>query len=70
MVDTITCDLNQQNLNSILQNTLLAKLVAFWSNFLEYIHHNNGDLSAYWMSYIDMVENALLGLLRSSREGN
>ena len=38
--------------------------------FLEHLRHNNGELSAFWMSYIDMVEDVLLGLLRASREGN
>ncbi|XP_065883645.1 uncharacterized protein [Dysidea avara] len=35
------------------------------SDFLQ--NNNNGDLSAFWMSYIDMV-TFLLGLLRASRE--
>ena len=41
-----------------------------WNSFLEHLRSDNGDLSAYWMSYIDMVENIILGLLRGSREGN
>lgn len=31
---------------------------------------NNGQLSAYWISNIDIVEIALLGLLCAAREGN
>ncbi len=41
-----------------------------WMDFLEHLCHQNGELSASWMSYIDMMENVVLGLLRASREGN
>ena len=40
-----------------------------WTEFLDHLRHN-GELSAFWMSYIDFVENVVLGLLRASREGN
>ena len=66
----MACDLNQQNFSSLLKNPLLSKLMTFWSDFLEHLRHNNGDLSAYWMSYVDMVVNVLLGLLCASCEGN
>ncbi len=42
----------------------------FWNIFLDHLPHNNGDLSDYWMSYMDTVESVLLGLLRGSHEGN
>ena len=31
---------------------------------------DNGELSEFWMSYIDMIEHVILGLLCASREGN
>ena len=31
--------------------------------------HNSGDLAAFWMSYVDLVE-LLLTLIRASRDGN
>ena len=37
-----------------------------WKN----VSGTSQSLSAFWMSYIDMVEDVLLGLLRASREGN
>ena len=40
--------------------------------FLEYMDHlrnAGGELAAFWISYVDMVE-VLLALLRASREGN
>ncbi len=66
----MACDLNQQYFSSVLQNTQSSKLMDFWNNFLDHLRHNNGDLSAYWMSYMDTVESVLLGLLRGSHEGN
>lgn len=40
--------------------------------YFSYMHHlrqNNGKLSKFWMSYVDMVET-LLDLLRATREGD
>lgn len=44
--------------------------MSLWNDFLEHLRHSNGELSAYWMSYIDMVENVVPGHLRGSHEGN
>ncbi len=68
LTGTMACDLNQQYFSSVLQNTQSSKLMDFWNNFLDHLRHNNGDLSAYWMSYMDIVESVLLGLLCVSRE--
>ena len=43
-------------------------MLHYFELFLNFLWNNNGDLSAFWMSYIDMV-TVLLGLLRASREG-
>ncbi len=69
-VNSVVCSLNQQNFDNLLNSPTVAKLMTIWGDFTEHLRHNNGDLSAYWMSYIDIVENVILGLLRSSREGN
>ena len=69
-VNSMVCDVNQQEFDDLLDSPLLAKLMTMWSDFLEHLRHNNGELSTYWMSYIDIVESAVLGLLRASREGN
>ena len=37
------------------------------------LHHlccDNGELSSYWMSYTDLIETVILGLLCGSQEGN
>ena len=41
-----------------------------WNDFLNYLRHDNGELSAFWMIYVDVIQDILLGLLRASREGD
>ena len=69
-VNTMVCELNQQQLSNLLASLDLVEVMKLWGDFLEHLRHGNGQLSAYWMSYIDIVENVVLGLLRASREGN
>ena len=57
-------DLCQDNLDCLLHSPALTELRNCWGNVLEHLRHTNGELSAYWMSYIDLVETVLLGLLR------
>ena len=69
-VNRMVGELNQKQLSNLLKCSFLTELMSLWGDFLEHLRHSNGDLSAYWMSYIDIVENVLLGLLRAAREGN
>ena len=41
-----------------------------WNDFLNYLRHDDGELSAFWMIYVDVIQDILLGLLRASREGD
>ena len=50
--------------------TLLADSLILWNQFLSYLRHDSGNSSTFWMSYVDMVGDILLGLIRDSREGN
>ena len=34
-----------------------------WNEYLDFLRHDNGNLSAFWMSYVDIVGAILLGLL-------
>ncbi len=61
----MACTVSQQEFEELLQNPLLVQVMTLWNNFLEHLRHNNGELSAYWMSYIDMVEDVVLGLLQT-----
>lgn len=63
-------DLTKCNIDKILQSQGFEAILELWNRFLNYLRHDNGDLSTFWMSYIDMVERILLNLLRASREGN
>ena len=38
-----------------------------FEDYLDFLRTENGDLSTFWMSYVDMVE-IVLGLVRASRE--
>ena len=69
-VNRMVWELNQKQLSNLLQSSDLAGIMSLWGDFLEHLRHSNGQLSAYWMSYIDIVENVVLGLLRAAREGN
>ena len=42
----------------------------FRNQFQDHYRHDNGGLSSFWMSYVDIVETILLALLRATREGN
>ena len=59
----------QENLDSVLHNPRLALLFDMLQHYLSFLQSEGGPLVQFWMSYIDMVE-ALLHLIRSSREGN
>ena len=49
-VNSMVCDVNQQEFDDMLDSPLLAKLMTLWSDFLEHLRHHNGELSTYWMS--------------------
>ena len=41
-----------------------------WDAFKDHLRSSNGEQSKFWMSYVDIVSNILLVLIRASREGN
>ena len=69
-VNSMTEELCQQNFDNVLHSSALVELRNIWNDFVEHLHHAKGDLSTFWMSYVDMVEDVLLSLLRASCEGN
>ena len=62
-------DLCQAVFEETMQNDQLQHVLQKFTNFLDFLRNKNGPLSAFWMSYINMV-SVLLGLIQSSREGN
>jgi len=69
-VDTLANNLKEESLDQLLQCPVLPQVMTMWREFLNHLRQNNGELSAFWMSYVDMVEGIVLGLLRASREGD
>ena len=55
---------------SILNSDPFKEIHLIWIQYLQYLLFENGPLSCFWMSYIDIVGDVLLGLIRASREGN
>ena len=56
--------------NNVLNSEYLLQVYQLWSQYLENLRHENSKLSAFWVSYIHLVGDVLLGLIRASREGN
>ena len=48
---------------------LFTQLETLFVLYMDFLRVNNGKLSEFWISYLDMTE-ILLGLLHASREGN
>ena len=52
-----------------LRSQSFAELNDLYDQYMNYLRHKNGELSHFWVSYLDMVE-ILQGLLRASIEGD
>ena len=65
-VDGIAEALSQEQLDTILGSYSLLQVYQLWDQYLQYLRTESGDLSAFWMSYTDIVEDVLLGLTRAS----
>ena len=63
-------DIGQHSFEILLEHDDLEHTALLWNEYLDYLRHDNGDLSAFWMSYLDIVGEILLGFIRASREGN
>lgn len=62
-------NITNETLKDIMNNSACSQLIDLFNQYLDYLRHDNGKLSSFWMSYIDMVD-IVLGLLRGSREGD
>lgn len=69
-IDDLIDDLCQKKFDKMLQSMSVDELSNMWEEFLDHLRYTNGDLSAFWMSYVDLVENVILALIRAAREGN
>ena len=62
-------NINQENLVSILQDEGCNTIFNTFEEYLTYLCEDSGQLSSFWMTYIEIVE-ILLGLIRVSRAGS
>jgi len=53
----------------VLSDPSFETLAILFQKYLDSLSTNGGDLAAYWMTYIDVVQ-IMLNLLRASREGD
>ena len=68
-LDLLYNDICEKEFRRRLARSSYSKSGDLFKQYMTFIRTQNGNLSAFWTSYIDMVE-ILLGLLRASREGN
>ena len=66
----LLCDpISESKVHEQLGKASFSELQGLFHLYLDFLRHNNGKLSTFWISYFDLVE-ILLGLLRALREGN
>ena len=68
-IDGLCKDVSKVKLKDVLDNQSYICIMEHFSTYLNSLRDKNGSFSAFWMSYIDMVE-IMLGLIRASREGD
>ena len=61
--------MSQEQLEAVLENPSCVYILHLFKVYLDFLRHANGDLSSFWLSYVDMTE-IVLGLVRASRKGN
>lgn len=69
-VNDMVDEAEPEQCESILNSDCFKEIYPLWMQYLQYLRSENGPLSCFWMSYIDIVGDILLGLIRASREGN
>ena len=60
---------SQAALHDVFENKACAHILKLFEIYLNYPRRENGRFSTFSVSYIDL-EEVLLGLLRTSKEGN
>ena len=58
-----------QTFRSAIEDPVMINVMEKFEEYLHFLKNDNGPLSAFWMTYIDLVE-LLLGFIRSHREGD
>ncbi len=62
-------DITQASLNQVLENSSYTSIMELFGVYIKFLRGGNGNLSTFWLSYIDMIE-ILLELILATREGD
>jgi len=60
---------SQVVVDEVAENESYKHIFKLFEVYLNYLRKDNGPLSAFWMSYIDLLD-IMLGLIWASREGD
>ena len=63
-------DINSVSFQEIAPHPAMTSVAQLCQEYLDHLRQHNGPMSSFWMSYVDIVGDILLGLLRTSQEGN
>ena len=66
VLNDLQTNVSQTSVLAAIQNSLVAVIVEHSEMYREFVWRDNGDLSLFWLTYIEPVE-ILLGMVRSSR---
>ena len=69
IIDNLCEDITQYSLKQIHENGSCTCIMELFGVYIKFLRGGNGNLSTFWLSYMDMTE-ILLGLIRASREGD
>ena len=68
-IGTLADEVSTENHDEIFKSQVFKRFSDLFTEYTGHLRNTNGPLSAFWISYIDMIE-LLLHMIRASREGN
>lgn len=68
-ITEFTNNVSSDGLETAMQDQSVSTVILRFEEFLSHLRTSHGQLAAFWMSFVDLVD-MLLGLIRASREGN
>ena len=69
IVNGLCEDVSQAAVHEMMANQSCKHIFKLFEVYLDYLRKENGALSVFWMSHVNMVE-VMLGVIRASREGD
>lgn len=68
-IEALISDVNEENFEEVLNYPAVKRVLDAYEEHLDFLRNENGALSKFWMSFMDMVD-ILLNIIRASREGD